>query len=339
MEHLCRLVYFLKQNTILEEFYQDIEQYPIDKEDISIFDVIRDKYNKIKDKKLRRIVDMNLAYIEHYEASNLDQLSAKSYLKSDNNVQMCDLTLSIGLGTFIEQIVKRNHLPIQLNTIITSINIPINKNEFIHLITQDNHHYFSKYVLITIPLGCLKAHSIQFTPLLPDWKQNAIDRMGFGLLNKIHIQFPFTFWDKKIDSIFISSNRFRFFTCFPNDPILLLFVAGRLAHELEQQTDEEIIEQIIDSLKPIYPEIPKPIKWLISRWESDPFAYGSYANFPIDTTYEICEELARECYDKRIYWAGEHANYGGTIGCVDSAFESGHRQAKRIFDNMNQIFD
>ena len=322
---------------ITEGFSTNIKEYPSEKEDISILDVIRDKYEKIQDEQMRRIVDMNLAYIEHYEATNLHQLSTKSYLKSDYDVETCDLTLAIGLGSFIEQIAERNHLSVQLNTVVTSINIPTDKNDPIRITTEDNRHYLCKYVLITIPLGCLKARSIQFTPQLPEWKQNAIDKMGFGLLNKIYVQFPSTFWDEKLDSIFIASNRFRFFLCFPQDHLLGLYVAGDLAYELEQQTDEEIIEQILQPLKPIYPQMPKPTKWLVSRWGCDPFAYGSYSNFKVGASYEMTKELARDCYDGRVYWAGEHANYGGTIGCVDSAFESGHREAKRIYEKLTVV--
>ncbi|CAF4848134.1 unnamed protein product [Rotaria sp. Silwood1] len=157
---------------------------------------------------MRRLVDMNLAYIEHYEASNLNELSAKSYLKSDADVEQCDLILPIGLGSFIEQIVQRNHLLIQLNTIVTNINIPTDKNDPIHISTQDNRHYLSKYVLITISFG--------------------------------------------------------FFHCHPHDHMLTLFVCGKISTELEQQTDEEIIEQIFQCLKRIYSQIPKPTKWLVT---------------------------------------------------------------------------
>lgn len=40
-------------------------------------------------------------------------------------------------------------------------------------------------VVVTTPLGVLKSGSISFQPPLPDWKQGVIERMGFGLLNKV----------------------------------------------------------------------------------------------------------------------------------------------------------
>ena len=43
-------------------------------------------------------------------------------------------------------------------------------------------------VVVTVPLGILKADTIDFDPPLPGWKQGAIQRMGFGLLNKVSIR-------------------------------------------------------------------------------------------------------------------------------------------------------
>lgn len=41
-------------------------------------------------------------------------------------------------------------------------------------------------VLVTVPLGCLKETAANlFEPALPDWKLNAIKRLGFGNLNKV----------------------------------------------------------------------------------------------------------------------------------------------------------
>ena len=44
---------------------------------------------------------------------------------------------------------------------------------------------YADAVLITVPLGVLKTGSITFSPPLPPRKQGAIDRLGFGALNKV----------------------------------------------------------------------------------------------------------------------------------------------------------
>ena len=43
------------------------------------------------------------------------------------------------------------------------------------------------HVVLTTPLGVLKSGSIKFEPPLPSWKQDVIERMGFGLLNKVSV--------------------------------------------------------------------------------------------------------------------------------------------------------
>jgi len=40
-------------------------------------------------------------------------------------------------------------------------------------------------VIITLPLGCLKAGAIIFQPALPEWKADAIAKLGNGNLNKV----------------------------------------------------------------------------------------------------------------------------------------------------------
>ena len=40
-------------------------------------------------------------------------------------------------------------------------------------------------IVMTTPLGVLKSDMIDFDPPLPPWKRGAINRMGFGLLNKV----------------------------------------------------------------------------------------------------------------------------------------------------------
>lgn len=48
--------------------------------------------------------------------------------------------------------------------------------------------YRGEAVLVTVPLGVLKEKVVTFDPPLPDEKQSAIDRLGFGNLNKVKIK-------------------------------------------------------------------------------------------------------------------------------------------------------
>ena len=39
--------------------------------------------------------------------------------------------------------------------------------------------------IMTVPLGVLQAQAIQFEPSLPPWKQEAVQALGYGNLNKV----------------------------------------------------------------------------------------------------------------------------------------------------------
>lgn len=54
--------------------------------------------------------------------------------------------------------------------------------------------YTADAVIVTVPLGVLKAGSITFTPPLSTAKQQAIAEVGFGNVVKVIIEFPQVFW-------------------------------------------------------------------------------------------------------------------------------------------------
>ena len=72
--------------------------------------------------------------------------------------------------------------------------------------------YKADAVLVTLPLGVLKSSAppsaVGFNPPLPDWKTQAIQRLGFGNLNKVFIFFglvaPSFYYVFLIDSIKIN---------------------------------------------------------------------------------------------------------------------------------------
>lgn len=60
--------------------------------------------------------------------------------------------------------------------------------------TKNGKAYESDFAVVTLPLGVLKENTVEFVPPLPKPKVDAIQRLGFGLLNKIVLRFETAFW-------------------------------------------------------------------------------------------------------------------------------------------------
>lgn len=88
---------------------------------------------------------------------------------------------------------------IKLNESVEKINWSSDNGVIVNVyntVQQKHYDYKCDYVCVTIPLGVLKKslHTL-FTPQLPNNKVRAIERIGFGCLNKI-----FTVFDKPLEA-------------------------------------------------------------------------------------------------------------------------------------------
>ncbi|MFD3925549.1 FAD-dependent oxidoreductase [Streptomyces sp. NPDC058614] len=110
--------------------------------------------------------------------------------------------------------------------------------------------------VVTVPIGVLKAGKITFEPALPTRKREAVEALGSGLLDKLWLQFPSVFWDKKADAIewfdptdpgrwSLWVNGHRAF----GKPVLLGFNAGRPAHDHAHLTDRQVVDSAMDALR------------------------------------------------------------------------------------------
>lgn len=90
---------------------------------------------------------------------------------------------------------------IKLNTIVTSINSSNSKGQIIvdtlNSISNTKIQYKADIVLVTVSLGVLKQNYKKlFTPSLPSQKANAIEKLGFGTMNKVFVVFNNTVFKK-----------------------------------------------------------------------------------------------------------------------------------------------
>lgn len=70
---------------------------------------------------------------------------------------------------------------------------PVKRNAVV-VTARDGRVVEADAAVVTLPLGVLKARTVEFVPELPAFKTAAIDRLGFGALDKIALRFTRAFW-------------------------------------------------------------------------------------------------------------------------------------------------
>jgi monoamine oxidase len=241
-----------------------------------------------------------------------------------------------GYGQLIDKLVLDGKLAsnIILNQVVKSIDYSQSKG--VKVIT-DKNIFSALAVLVTLPLGVLKANTVKFTPALPQTKQNAIKKLGFGTLNKTYFQFPTCFWAEDDDSElynFISSTKGHWSEWlnihhYNQQPVLLGFNAGKYGKDSEALSDKVLIFDGMQTLQKTYGKtIPDPKGYLITRWNADPYAKGAYSFIGVGASTKDYNELAKPVTNK-LFFAGEatSSQYAAT---VHGAFLSGEREAKNI---------
>ena len=192
-------------------------------------------------------------------------------------------------------------------------------------------------VLLTLPLGVLKADTVEFSPGLPFAKRRAIAALGMGVLNKCYLRFPRVFWPTEADWLeYIPEKPGRWvewvnFAKPVGQPVLLGFNAADFGREIEAWTDEKITDDAMQTLRKIFgPGIPDPESVLVTRWASDPFSLGSYSYNAVGSLPAMRDELARPLA-QRVFFAGE-ATHKKHFATVHGAYLSGLDAARQILN-------
>ena len=196
------------------------------------------------------------------------------------------------------------------------------------------------YVLITLPLGVLKSGTVQFEPALPAWKQQAIDQLDMGVLNKLGLRFAEPFWGSQVYSINylneVAWSDYLSMVPIKNEPTLLGFIGGTMAREVETWNDRDTVAAALDVLRTIYGStVPDPLDWRITRWGSDPWARGSYSFLPVGVSGAAYDQLATPV-GERMYWAGE-ATWQSQPSTVHGAYLSGQQAAQAIVQHARKV--
>ncbi|KAG9451478.1 hypothetical protein H6P81_011443 [Aristolochia fimbriata] len=302
-------------------------------------ETFRQVYRVAEDPEERMLLNWHLANLEYANASLLSDLSL-AFWDQDDPYEMGGDHCFIpgGNGRFIRALAE--NLPIFYGRTVESIRYGVDGV----MVTAGGQVFRGDMALCTVPLGVLKRGSIKFVPELPKAKQEAIERIGFGSLNKVAMLFPYDFWGGEIDTFGHltedTSKRGEFFLFYSyssvsGGPLLVALVAGESAVKFEMESPVESVERVLQILRGIFGprgiEVPQPIQVVCTRWGKDRFTYGSYSHVTVGSSGDDYDTLA-ECIGGRVFFAGEATNrrYPATM---HGAFLSGLREAA----NMSRI--
>lgn len=303
-----------------------------------------------------RLLNWHIANLEYSNATNLNRLSLKGWDIDAGNEWEGKHTMVVGgyqsvargLSMLPTPLTIRQKAPVKRITYTTEATAGPARIDL-----EDGQSVEADYVVNTIPLGVLKQGGVEFQPPLPSWKTDAIGRLGFGVLNKVILVYKDAFWDKDRD-IFGTlqtptnrlslnqkdyvSRRGRFFQWFnvsntTGMPCLLALMAGDAGYDTEITPNDELIAEATEVLRMRYgARVPsQPLEAVVTRWESDRFARGSYSNAGVKMQAEDYQIMARSIGN--LHFAGEHTivTHPAT---VHGAYLSGLRAASDVLEEM-----
>ncbi|KAG9479200.1 hypothetical protein GDO78_012724 [Eleutherodactylus coqui] len=188
-------------------------------------------------------------------------------------------------------------------------------------VTANGKIYSAQKVLVTVPLALLQKNIIHFTPPLPEKKVKAINCLGAGIIEKIGLQFPYRFWNNKINGADFfghippdSSKRGLFAVFYDMDPqgkhaVLMSVITGDAVTFIEDMDDKQVVKQCMVVLKEMFKEqdVPNPMKYFVTHWSKDPWAQMAYSFVKTGGSGEAYDILAEDIQGK-IFFAGEVRN-------------------------------
>ncbi|KAL5976218.1 Lysine-specific histone demethylase 1 2 [Asimina triloba] len=294
-------------------------------------------YSVAQSSEERQLLDWHLANLEYANAGRLSNLSL-AYWDQDDPYEMGGDHCLLAGGNWRLINAMCEDVPIFYGKTVDAIRYG---NEGVEVVVGDQV-FQADMVLCTVPLGVLKNRTIKFEPELPARKLSAIDRLGFGLLNKVAMIFPYAFWGEDLDT-FGSVNkdthrRGEFFLFYSyhtvsGGPVLIALVAGEAASSFECMDPAVSLHHVLNILRGIYGprgiNVPNPVQSVCTRWGSDPLCRGSYSHIGVGSSGRDYDILAESVGEGRLFFAGEATTrqYPATM---HGAFLSGLREASRI---------
>lgn len=143
-------------------------------------------------------------------------------------------------------------LPVWLSTAVLSIS---RTDDAVSLRLGTGESVTFDRVIVTVPLGVLKAEGIEIDPPLPFDQRTAIDEIGFGVVETIWVRFDSAFWSTDatlwsvLGSDFVITDWINLLPV-TGESVLIGVVGGESAAAMSALGDGELQEAVLTALAP-----------------------------------------------------------------------------------------
>lgn len=283
-------------------------------------------------------------FVEGFHAADPARISVHSIIQSNAAEEQIDgdrqFRFERGYQPLVELLAGGLNSQVQIQVEVNRITW---KARNVQVQTTGGQTYQAPRVLITVPLGVLKAGIIKFNPELPE-KQRALQLLEMGHVRRVSLCFHRRFWDEDRqfqNAGFLFTDALSFPVWWTSNPlpfpILTAWAAGHHAQALEPMNTEQIIDRAVDSLASLLEMQARALRRELKNgfsydWQSDPFSRGAYSYAAVGGRSAACD-LA-EPVDGTLFFAGEATECEGHNATVHGAIASGKRAAKEILTKM-----
>lgn len=282
------------------------------------------------------LLNLTLRTIEDYEGASPEFIDSASFSAANKAIENNggNYQLPHGFSGLVKGLAER--VEIQKNVIVDSISL----NEGIITVSSSVGLYQAKAVIVTVPLGILKAGRIHFYPELSKEKITAIQQLGMGDSVKIAINFT----DPKVVSDLLKlpdgtaawmlNGPFTIATWWPapgSDSALIGYVGGNTAGKVATLGESALVTRSLIELSRItgYNLSSYFRNSAFMHWKGNQHIRGSYSFTPTGQDDSARAVLAQSEWGT-LFFAGEATAMNGNYATVHGAIESGERAAKEV---------
>jgi monoamine oxidase len=284
-----------------------------------------------------------LRLVEGYHAADPARMSVQSLIRNtaaderpgaDRQFRFADGYDS--LVTAIFQRVDPRLCDVRCNVVATAVEW---RPKRVLIRTSAGPEFTAPQVIVTVPLGVLKAGAIHFSPTL-DRKEQALRTLEMGAVARVSLCFGSEVWATQerfsSDSFLLSGDPpfpVWWMSSPPPFPVVTGWAAGPNARALVGLSETQRVRVACDALAAVLEMDPlrlhKGLRGGFSHdWLADPFSRGAYSYAAVGGS-GAGEELGAPL-DATVFFAGEATESDGQNATVHGAIASAQRVAREV---------